>query len=91
MVHCEENLLVGSPVVIEMAGGGAVAVEARVRWCQSGQIGLLFDRHFDMRLLAEPAKPSGIRHYVKPDYLTSDGQPDSPWSARTCGLRPEDL
>ncbi len=91
MVDCDEDLLVGSPVVIELAGGGAVAVEARVRWCQSGQIGLVFDRPFDMRLLAEPPKVSAIAHYVKPDYLASDGQEDSPWSARTIGLRPEDL
>ncbi len=92
MVDCEDDLLVGSPVVVELAGGGAVAVEARVRWCRSGQIGLLFDRPFDMRLLAEPPKVvSAIRHYVKPDYLASDGHEDSPWSARTVGLRPEDL
>ena len=95
MVHCEKDLLVGSPVVLELTGGGAVAEEARVRWCQSGQIGLLFDRTFDMRLLAEPepATParSGVRHYVKPDYLTTEGQKDSPWAARTNGLRAEDL
>ena len=91
MVHCDEDLLVGSPLVLELAGGGAVAVEARVRWCRSGQIGLLFDRPFDMRLLAETPPPSAIRHYVKPDYLTSEGQADSPWAARTVGLRPEDL
>ena len=91
MVSCAEDVLVGSPLVLELAGGGAVAVEARVRWCRSGQIGLLFDRPFDMRMLAESPPASAIRHYVKPDYLTSEGSADSPWAARTVGLRPEDL
>jgi len=91
MIDCDDDLLVGSPVVMEMAGGGAVAVEARIRWCRSGQIGLLFDRPFDMRMLAQPQEASSNLRYVKPDYLTTDGRDDSPWSARTVGLRPEDL
>ena len=91
MIHCDEDLVVGSPVVIELAGGGAVAEEARVRWCRSGEIGLLFDRPFDMRLLADPTPPSSRLRYVKPDYLATEGQEDSPWAARTQGLRHEDL
>jgi hypothetical protein len=95
MLDCTEDLPAGTAVVLELAGGAAIAVPGRVRWCQSGQIGLLFEQPFDMALLAEPppAKPAtpAIRHYVKPDYLASDGDPDSPWSARTYGLRPEDL
>lgn len=96
MVDCSEDILVGTQVVLELAGGGAVAIEGRVRWCRSGQIGLLFDRDFDMCLLADggPAKPPpppSIPRYVKPDYLASEGEEDSPWAARTYGLRPEDL
>lgn len=95
MLECGEDLLVGTPVVLELAGGGAVAVQARVRWCRSGQIGLLFEAPFDMTLLADgtPVKPpsSGVNHYVKPDYLGSEGDPESPWAARTYGLRPDDL
>lgn len=95
MLECGEDLLEGSPVVIELAGGGAVAAHARVRWCRSGQIGLLFEAPFDMTLLADgtPVKvpSSGVKRYVKPDYLGSEGDPDSPWAARTYGLRPEDL
>lgn len=91
MIDCDENLLVGAPAVLELAGGGAVAVEARVRWCQSGQIGLLFDRPFDMRLLAEPVRAAAAPAYLKPDYLATEGRADSPWAAKTWGLRPEDL
>ena len=95
MLDCGEDLPEGAPVVLELAGGGAVAAQARVRWCRSGQIGLLFEAPFDMRLLADgtpvTAPKSGLSRYVKPDYLGSDGDPESPWSARTYGLRPEDL
>ncbi|HYJ52717.1 MAG TPA: PilZ domain-containing protein [Allosphingosinicella sp.] len=95
MLDCGEDLLEGAPVVLELAGGGAVAAQARVRWCRSGQIGLLFEAPFDMTLLADgtpvKAPASGLKRYVKPDYLGSEGDPDSPWAARTYGLRPEDL
>lgn len=97
MVDCGEDMLVGTQIVLELAGGGAVAIEGRVRWCSGGQIGLLFDSKFDMCLLADggpakaPAPPPAIPRYVKPDYLTSEGEEDSPWAARTYGLRPEDL
>ena len=95
MVDCDDDLVEGAPVVLELAGGGAVAAQARVRWSRSGQIGLLFDAPFDMKLLADgtpvKAPTSGVNHYVKPDYLGSDGAPDSPWAARTYGLRPDDL
>ena len=96
MVDCAEDMLVGTQVVLELAGGGAVAIEARVRWSRGGQIGLLFDHKFDMCLLADggppkPPPPPAIPRYVKPDYLATEGSEDSPWSARTYGLRPEDL
>lgn len=94
MLDCNDNLLVGTMVVLELTGTGANP-QGRVRWCRSGQIGVLFDEPFDMRILAEvtPSREpkSEVRHYVKPDYLTSEGSPDSPWAARTCGLRAEDL
>jgi hypothetical protein len=95
MLDCDQDLLPGTVVVLEVAGTCVGAVQGRVRWCRSGQMGVLFDQPLDMRLLADPpparAPSEGIRRYVKPDYLASDGSPDSPWSARTCGLRLEDL
>jgi len=94
MLDCGEDLLVGTVVVLELAGGGANALEGRVRWCRSGQLGIAFEAPFDMRILAE-VKPSSkvesIRHYVKPDYLTSEGNPESPWAARTDRLTLDDL
>ena len=95
MLDCGEDLLVGTPVVLEPAGGGAVGISGHVRWCRSGQIGVHFDAPFDMQLLSDGPPPkegaSARDGYVKPDYLASDGCEDSPWSARTYGLRPQDL
>ena len=95
MLDCDEDFLVGTPIVLELAGGGAVAVAGCVRWCQSGQAGVLFDAPFDMQLLADGGEPKQKKalptDYVKPDYLATDGDEDSPWAARTYGLRPQDL
>jgi hypothetical protein len=95
MLDCDQDFLVGTVVVLEVPGTCVNAAQGRVRWCRSGQIGVLFDAPLDMRLLAEPpaaqAPVEGVRRYIKPDYLATDGSPDSPWAARTCGLRHEDL
>jgi hypothetical protein len=95
MLDCAEDFLVGTPVVLELAGGGALAVQGNIRWCQSGQLGVFFDRPFDMQLLADggAAKDGDAvaARYVKPDYLASETSEDSPWAARTYGLRPQDL
>jgi PilZ domain len=93
MLDCGQDFLVGTPVVLEFTGAAADAIEGRVRWCRSGQIGMLFDRPFDMRALVDPARDAEriVPSYMKPDYLATDGSPSSPWFARTQGLRPEDL
>ena len=91
MLEGSRDLDPGTRVVLELAGG--IAVEGEVRWCRSRQIGMRFDQHFDPALLAHPHGEEGPAHpdYVKPDYLKSDGQADSPWSARWEKLSPDDL
>jgi hypothetical protein len=95
MLDCGEDVLAGTPVVLELDGAGANAVQGKVRWCRSGQTGVHFDEPFDMRILAgvapsrEPAVTAA--RYVKPDYLGSEGDDESPWAARTYGLRASDL
>lgn len=95
MLNCDEDLVVGTAVVLELGGPAANAIQGRVRWCRSGQVGVQFDEPFDMRILADvlPVHDSRrvVAGYVKPDYLNSEGSADSPWAARTVGLRPEDL
>lgn len=91
MLEGSRDLDPGSRVVLELAGG--LVVEGEVRWCRSRQIGMRFDERFDPSLLAHPHGEEGPAHpdYVKPDYLKSDGQADSPWSGRWEKLSPDDL
>lgn len=89
MIEATQDLAPSTPVVLELAGG--LAVEGEVRWCRSKQIGVRFDSPFDTAALARPHDAAEQPDYVKPDYLKSDGQADSPWSARWEKLTPDDL
>ena len=95
MIRCAVDLLPGTAVVIELGGAAANAVQGRVCWRQSDHMGIRFDQPFDLTILAdamaqlEPEASPPI--YLKPDYLKSDGDPDSPWSARQDALRRDEL
>lgn len=94
-IVCDEELLAGTACVLEFAGGGANAVQGRVRWCRDGQIGIQFEQPYDLRALAEigsgTVAPSEMPQYLKPDYLTTEGAASSPWFARQQGLSADDL
>lgn len=70
--------------------GEAGAVPGSVRWARGGQIGVQFDHRFDLRNLARPA-PAGENSptMVKPLYLESELDPDSPWAAAWDKFTPE--
>jgi len=91
MLDAQEDLAANSEVVLELPG--VVAAPGEVRWCRSGQIGIRFDRPLDLAGLAlghhqqAPQSP----HMLKPDYLKSELDPDSPWAARWQRLMAEDL
>lgn len=55
-----------------------------VRWCKDGQMGLSFDRHFDVSLLSICSlSAEAIRKidWVKPEYLQDERDPNSPHAA----------
>lgn len=96
MLSGHADLGPGQEVVLALRSAGTVF--ATVRWRRPGAIGLKFDKSFDVAKLlrragggepggAEPARP-GI---LKPFYLRTEGEADSPWAARWERLRPEDL
>jgi hypothetical protein len=76
MLSAERDLAPGSKVRLNLAESGTVAGE--VRWCQGGQIGVMFDERFDLKCLAlsRPAAPE------TPHYLETDAAPQSVWAAR---------
>lgn len=90
MLEGTQNIDPPSQVVLELPGG--VAIEGHVRWCRSKQIGINFNSTFDIAEVARPRDEEEHQpDYLKPDYLRSDGEPDSPWSARRTGLTADDL
>jgi len=78
-------------VVLELAG--AAAAPGRVRWCRAKQIGIRFDHPFDLTSLAptRPQEAPQSPEMLKPDYLQTELEPDSPWAARWERLTPGDL
>jgi hypothetical protein len=67
-------------VVLDLAEGGAVP--GIVRWARGGQIGIRFDRRFDLRrLVRHEAAAAECPTLVKPRYLESELDADSPWAA----------
>jgi hypothetical protein len=90
MLEGAEELAEGTGVVIDLGEGGIVP--GVVRWSRSGQFGVRFDSRFDLRALARPERPAGaVPRHLKPDYLGSELDPESPWAAAWDKLDPEDF
>ena len=89
MIQAGEDVDEDLETVLEIPDVAAIA--GRVRWCRSGQIGIHFNQSFGLATLTRPAQPSEKIDYVKPDYLRSDGDPNSPWAARWTKLTAGDL
>jgi hypothetical protein len=90
MVETSQSFAVGAEVFLDLDEGGTAF--AKVAWSEGGQMGLKFDQKFDLKQLArsKPA-PVAAASTVKPQYLESDGSPDSPWSAMWDRLTPQEL
>lgn len=87
MLESEQCLTPGSEVRLEMAGG--VTVTAEVRWNNGKRAGLSFDDTIDLKGLGSlPITRSKI---MRPSYLDTEFDPDSPWAARFDRLTMKDL
>jgi hypothetical protein len=89
-VESGRGLCSGAEVELDL-GDGNFAI-AEVRWSKDGQVGLRFAETFDIESLA-PAHGSGERppELLKPAYLETELQDDSPWAARFERLSLTDL
>ena len=98
MLEAPKDLDPWSDVVLEIPGA---AIPGRVRWCRSRQVGICFDSPFDLGLLSPPTRreatatsPASMEtrsDYLKPDYLRTEMDANSPWAARRERLTPDDL
>jgi hypothetical protein len=80
-------------VEVELDLGEAGFQYAEVRWAKDGQIGLRFAAEFDLDSLAPAPPPSSEapQPLLKPAYLETETQPDSPWAARFERLKLSDV
>jgi septum formation inhibitor MinC len=89
MLEAREDLPADTGVVVDVGEGGTVC--GTVRWSRGGQLGVRFDERFDLRRLARPERP--FEHspsMVKPRYLQSELDPNSPWAAAWDTFTPDD-
>jgi hypothetical protein len=80
-LESERVLEAGAEVELDLGDAGFRTAE--VRWSSDGQVGLRFHEDFDLDSLS-PCELSGERppDVLKPAYLETELQPDSPWAAR---------
>jgi hypothetical protein len=90
MLEASGDLPADTGVMLDLGEGGSVP--GTVRWARSGQLGVHFDRRFDLRNLArtEQVHESSPK-LVKPRYLETELDADSPWAAAWDKFDPEDL
>jgi hypothetical protein len=95
MIDNAKNVPVDTEVTLVLRSAGTVT--GRVRWSRAGQIGLRFDRAFDIRKLISPAgisagaTSSSRPGILKPLYLESELDPSSPWAGQKDKLDPKDF
>jgi hypothetical protein len=92
-IDSEQQLRPGAEVELDLGAAGFQYAE--VRWSKDGQIGLRFAAEFDLDSLAPAAvaapAPCAPAEVLKPAYLETERQPDSPWAARFERLKLSDL
>jgi hypothetical protein len=88
-VESGRELCPGSEVELDLGEAGFQIAE--VRWSKDGQVGLRFAETFDIESLAPSQQVERPPEVLKPAYLETELQPDSPWAARFEKLSLTDL
>ena len=80
MIETKSPVRVGSEPLLDL--GDSASISATVEWVVGDQVGLRFHNEFDMQLLAKSQPEMTPVRWVRPAYLDSAGEPDSPWDER---------
>jgi hypothetical protein len=88
-VESGRELCPGAEVELDLGEAGFQIAE--VRWSKDGQVGLRFAESFDIESLAPSQAGERPPEILKPAYLETELQPDSPWAARFERLSLTDL
>ena len=87
MIESGNEMSPESDIELDLADG--LRLTGKVRWSQEGRVGIRFAEAFDLKRLGTIRSPkSGV---MRPDYLRSELDPDSPWAARTERLTIKDV
>lgn len=88
-VESRRELRAGAEVELDLGEAGFAVAE--VRWSKDGQVGLRFAEAFDLDSLTPSHGAESSPEMLKPAYLETETQPDSPWAARFERLSLTDL
>lgn len=88
-VESGRELCPGAEVELDLGEAGFQIAE--VRWSKDGQVGLRFAESFNIEALAPAHTGERPPELLKPAYLETELQPDSPWAARFERLSLTDL
>jgi hypothetical protein len=91
MLKAEAHIDVGMAVRLSLVELGILTGE--VRWSRGGHIGIRFAETLDVRCLGtrQRSERNEADRFVKPNYLKTEKEPDSPWAARWQKLSPKDF
>ena len=78
MIDCSKAIGVGSEVLLDLGGAGQLF--AFVSWARGDQLGLKFQRPFDIKRLAQSRPEVAPQSWSRPDYLDAGQDVDSPWA-----------
>jgi len=78
MVDCLKSIPEGAEILLDLGGGGQHF--ASVSWTRGDQLGLRFQRPFDIACLAQAKPEVAPTNWVRPAYLRAGQDKDSPWA-----------
>jgi len=80
MIECTTPVRVGTEPLLEL--GDAISVSGTVAWAIGDQVGFAFHSPFDMAQLAESLPDVAPSEWIRPAYLSSGTDSNSPWDPR---------
>jgi len=89
LLETDRGLSPGSAVQLDLPGCGFLGAE--VRWVGTSKIGIRFEKPFNLAKLSTQGEKVSVRKTVRPAYLDSESEEDSPWAGRTDRLTPDQL
>lgn len=80
MIECAEPVRLGTEPLLELSD--AISVSGTVAWVVGDQVGFAFHSPFDLGQLAESRPEVAPSEWIRPAYLDSEADGDSPWDPR---------